>query len=131
MQTHAEIIEALLQWHLSNQDIKAAVQEMDKQMPRLLQQKCPSATIEGLMLCLLAGAGKFGSAGEVASVKEMCGRFCQCSNDTDEAAFVAAQLSVLSTCKRLDNKATSKVGQTLPSCSVANLLSVWYEALGE
>ena len=82
-------------------------------MQSLLQQKCPSIAIQDLMLLLLAGAARKGNAGEVSSVREMCNRFCQCTGDMEEAAFLGAQLSVLSTCKRLE--AAAGVGLKVPS----------------
>ena len=82
-------------------------------MQSLLQQKCPSAKIQDMMLLLLAGAAREGNAEEVASVREMCNRFCRHGGDVDGAAFVGAQLSVLSTCKRLEKEAATEVGRRL------------------
>lgn len=113
VQTQAELVKGLIQLHLSKEDVKAAVQELNQQMKGLLQQKDPSTAIEDLLLLLLAGAAKLGSKKEVATVKEMCTKYCQCSSNTDEAAFVAAQISVLSTCERLKNKDANKASLIL------------------
>ena len=112
LQIQAGTVKVLIQLQLSKEGVKAAVKTLNQHMQGLLQKKAPSAAIEDLLLLLLAGAANSGCEKEIATVKEMCTKDCQCSSDTDEAAFVAAQSSVLSTCERLENKDAHKASLT-------------------
>lgn len=100
-------------------------------MQALLSNKVSAALIQEILLALLASAALKGSEEDVISVRQMCTRYCKCTDGISEADFSAAQLKALGTCLYSIRKPSIQAGiptyhhflTVLVSASAAQALS--------